>query len=131
MGAGITAVINSKKMVQVICELGQKLGLDVRKNVKAGETIWTTERRVKIVLKREVEGQPKKILGVDCVCQHGPGTAYVKAPTKLMDIKQYPFPGVLVYTGPGIPEKFKGVLSSFGAVALENFETWLRQFFNI
>jgi hypothetical protein len=77
-------------MIKQVSSIGKSLGLSVKHNVAAGETIWATKRRIKVVLSREVAGRSKQTLGIDCFCQEGAGTANQKAFAKLLDVKEYP-----------------------------------------
>lgn len=133
MGAGATAVANAKAMIDEVARIGTKLGLVVTKNVEAGQTIWATDRRIKVVLQHEsTRGKTKKErLGVECIHQDGPGTANQKFFAKVEDVKHWPLKGVVVYDGHGFKTEFQGVMDTYGAIKLGNFEKWLRAFFNL
>lgn len=126
MGAGAKAVESAADISRQVTAIGTTIGCTVHKRVRAGNTIWGTRRDIKVVLERN-----GKQLGVECFCQHGPGTAYQKGFAKIEDVKNYPFPGVVVYGGKGIPVPFRGVLSAHGAVPMEEFQTWACRFFRL
>lgn len=133
MGAGKQAVINAKQMVAKVEKIGKSLGLNVTKNVHAGKTLWATDRRIKVVLEHaSTRGKTKKArVGIDCICQDGPGTANVKFFGKMEDTKKYPMKGILVYAGPGFKPAFEGVMDSRGAIPLSQLKQWLETYYNI
>lgn len=117
----------SDAMVRRIEALATKLGLQVEKNVKHGTTVWASVRKIKIVLSN---GEHKK-LGIDCFCQWGSGTAYLKYFAKELDVKEYQFKGIVAWEGSGFPQPFVGVLKSRGAIHMEDIESYIKTHFGI
>jgi len=133
MAAGKQAVVNAQQMVKEVEKIGKSLGLKVEKRVKAGRTIWATDRNIKVVVEHaSTRGKTKKSrVGIDCICQHGSGTAYHKFFSKAADIKKWPMDGIITYTGDGFTQEFKGVMDSYGSVPLNNLEQWLKTYYNM
>ena len=128
MGAGKTAVDNHKALCGAVKTLGEELSLRVYTKFKAGQTIWGTKRKIDVVLSN-TDGTKK--LGVSCFSQDGSGTAYIKFFGKLDDTKKYPIRGIIVYSGPGFKDKFRGIMNNYGAIPFEDLDKWARTFFNI
>jgi len=130
MGAGKKATVNAARMAKQVMALGARLGLKVEKNVKSGQTVWATARRIKVVF-RKTDGSLTQSLGIECFCQAGEGTAYLKVFAKFEDVKIWPFPGVIVYDGPGLKGGFRNVLNTHGAIPLKALEARVRQYFSL
>lgn len=120
-------------MEKKVAKLGKAMGLRVTRNVPAGKTLWSTDRRIKVVLEHaSTRGKTKRAqVGIDCICQHGNGTAHVKFFGKEEDTRHYPMKGIIVYAGKGFKPEFRGVMESRGAIPLDNLRAWLKTFFNM
>lgn len=133
MAPGKKGPKHAEKMIDEIERIGKSLGLSARRNVPAGKTVWTTARKIKIVLEStSARNKSKKSqVGMDCIYQEKGGTAYVKFFAKAEDVKEYPMRGIVVYAGPSFGAAFEGVMNSRGALPLNQLKSWLKEFFNL
>jgi len=135
MSAGRKAIRNANQMIAEVERIGISLGLRVSKRVPAGKTVWATARRIKLVLELLTPAGRARTkhsrVGIECICQDGPGTANQKFFAKIEDVVHWPMNGVVTYDGAGFKEEFRGVMDTYGAIPLEELEKWLRTFFNL
>jgi hypothetical protein len=114
--------------LQVVA-LAERLGLEVRRQVKVGRRLWGAERRIDVVA---TEPQSRRRLGIECKFQSVPGTAEEKIPTTIQDIAAWPIPGIVVFSGEGFSPYMRSFLIASGrSVELEDLEAWLRLFFGL
>jgi hypothetical protein len=112
-----------------VAALAERLGLEVRRQVKVGRRLWGAERRIDVVA---TEPQSRRRLGLECKFQSVPGTAEEKIPTTIQDIAAWPIPGIVVFAGEGFSPYMRSFLIASGrAVELESLEAWLRLFFGL
>jgi hypothetical protein len=112
-----------------VASLAQRLGLEVRRQVKVGRRLWGAERRIDVVV---TEPTSRRRLGLECKFQGVPGTAEEKIPTTIQDIAAWPIPGIVVFSGEGFSPYMRSFLIASGrAVELEDLEAWLRLFFGL
>jgi len=112
-----------------VAALAERLGLEVRRQVKVGRRLWGAERRIDVVV---TEPQSRRRLGLECKYQSVPGTAEEKIPTTIQDISAWPIPGIVVFSGEGFSPYMRSFLIASGrAVDLEDLEPWLRLFFGL
>jgi len=124
-----TAVTSGAQLQAAVEELGRRLGLEVRSQVRVGRRLWGAERCIDVVLTRSDAG---KSLGLECKYQGGPGTAEEKIPATVQDIQAWPIPGIVVFAGAGFSSNMRSYLHSTGrAVEFEDLEAWLRLFFGL
>lgn len=129
MAGGAKAVTGGDDLCKRVCELGKKLGLDVREQFKVARRIWGAERRIDVILK---DPKTSKTLGVECKFQGGGGSAEEKVPATIQDIEAWPIEGLVVFSGDGFTTNMKSFLISTGkAVELEDLEPWLRLYFGL
>ena len=127
MAGGKRASFSAKKLEDAVAEVGGKLNLTVRRQVRVGRRIWGAERRIDIVLSDRVS---RKSIGLECKAQTAKGTAEEKIPATIADIGSWPIQGLVVFEGEGFSENMKSYLYSTGkAVELADLEGWLRLFF--
>ena len=112
-----------------VAALAERLGLEVRRQVKVGRRLWGAERRIDVVV---TEPQSRRRLGLECKYQSVPGTAEEKIPTTIQDISAWPIPGIVVFSGEGFSPYMRSFLIASGrAVDLEDLEPWLHLFFGL
>jgi hypothetical protein len=116
-------------LVARVAEVGSRLGLEARMEVRVGRRLWGAVRRIDVVLT-----DPRSIrrLGIECKFQGEKGTAEEKIPATVQDIAAWPIPGIVVIDGGGFSENMRQFLISTGkAVELADLEDWLRLFFGL
>ena len=124
-----TAVSSGADLRGKVADLGRRLGLDVRIEVRVGRRLWGAVRNIDVVLTRTETGQT---LGVECKYQGGGGSAEEKIPATIQDIAAWPIPGLVVFGGAGFSTNMVAYLHSTGkAVSLNDLESWLRLFFGL
>lgn len=129
MAGKAVAVANGKELVTEVMQLCKNIGLDARAEVKVGRRIWGSERRIDVVI---TDPQSRKRLGVECKFQGTSGSAEEKIPTTIQDIKVWPIPGIVVFSGDGFSATMRTFLISTGmAVEVVDLESWLRLFFGL
>jgi len=129
MSGGAKAVSSGEELAKKVCELGERLKLEVRKQFKVARRVWGAERKIDVILKRSDTG---KTLGIECKFQGGGGSAEEKVPATIQDIDAWPIDGIVVFSGEGFTANMKSFLVSTGkAVELEDLEPWLRLYFGL
>ncbi len=120
---------SGRGLVGRVIEIAERLGLEVKTEVKVGRRLWGAVRKIDVVA---IDKNTRKSLGIECKYQETSGTAEEKMPTTVKDIDAWPIAGLLVFDGAGISPNMKGYLYSTGkAVALEDLEEWLRLYFGL
>jgi hypothetical protein len=123
------AVASGDQLARAVADLGRELGLEVRLQVRVARRIWGAVRRIDVVL---IDPQTRKTLGIECKYQAGAGTAEEKIPATIQDIKAWPIPGIVVFSGDGFTQNMKSFLISTGnAVHLSELRPWLCLFFGL
>lgn len=129
MAGRAKAVASGDELAKQVCELGKKLGLEVREQYKVARRVWGAERKIDVILKDAKTG---KALGVECKVQNVGGSAEEKVPATIQDIEAWPIDGIVVFAGEGFTENMKSYLISTGkAVEFDELEPWLRLYFGL
>jgi hypothetical protein len=129
MAGGAKAVISGDELAKQVCELGKKLGLEIREQFKVARRIWGAERRIDVILK---DPKTSRTLGIECKFQSVGGTVEEKVPSTVQDIEAWPIDGLVVFAGEGFTTNMKSFLISTGkAVELDELEPWLRLYFGL
>lgn len=124
-----TAVQNGNDLKRAVAELGTKLGLEVRTEVRVGHRIWGAQRRIDVVM---THPDTRLRLGLECKYQASTGTAEEKIPATIKDIQAWPIKGIVVISGPGFSSNMRGFLDSTGMVVdFEDLEDWLKLYFGL
>ncbi|HVC09064.1 MAG TPA: PD-(D/E)XK nuclease superfamily protein [Elusimicrobiota bacterium] len=123
------AVLSGNALEDKVAALAGGLGLESRRQYRAGRRLWGSERRIDVVLR---DKSSRKVLGVECKHQETAGSAEEKIPSTIKDIEAWPIPGLVVFDGPGFSENMRQYLLSTGkAVELADLESHLRLFFGL
>jgi hypothetical protein len=121
--------MKAKDLEAAVAELGDRLGLQVRRQFKLGRRIWGAGRAIDVVLSHP-SGTPR--LGIECKAQDKSGSAEEKIPTTIQDLAAWPIPGLVVFDGGGFSPNMRSFLLASGkAVTLDDLEPWLRLFFGL
>ncbi len=123
-----TAVKSGQELEARVIALGERLGLDARRQVRVGKRLWGAERVIDVIL-GHTNG---KRLGVECKYQGTTGSAEEKIPATIQDLAAWPISGIVAFDGDGFSERMRFYLLSTGkAVELEDLEDWLRLYFGL
>ncbi|MDP6605181.1 MAG: hypothetical protein QF664_02825 [Dehalococcoidia bacterium] len=118
---------SGSELEDACAELGEALGLEVRRQLYVGRRIWGARRRIDLVL---TDRERRRSLGIECKFQSRAGTAEEKIPATIKDIAAWPIDGLVCFTGPGFSTNMESFLLASGkAVELADLETWLRLYF--
>lgn len=118
---------SGRSLEQEVLRVAERLGLQVRTQVRVGRRLWGRERFIDVVV---TEPGTRRILGIECKFQGGPGTAEEKIPATVQDLAAWPIPGIIVIDGEGFSAQMRQFLISTGkAVELPDLEDWLRLYF--
>lgn len=129
MAGRAAASTSGKELATRVVELGQRLGLAVRTEVRVGRRLWGAVRRIDVVL---TDTTTRRTLGIECKFQGGAGSAEEKIPATVNDLAAWPIPGIVVIDGAGISPNMRLFLLSTGkAVEFPDLEDWLRLYFGI
>ena len=120
---------SGKTLEDQVCDLGERLGLEVKRQVRVGRRIWGAERKIDLILR---DRGTSRRLGIECKHQSTTGTAEEKIPAVIADLAAWPIDGLVVVAGQGFTQNMKAYLLSTGkAIYLEDLETWLRLYFGL
>ncbi len=115
------------ELERACAQLGEELGLDVRRQLQVGRRIWGARRRIDLVL---TDRERRRSLGIECKFQSRKGTAEEKIAGTIEDIAAWPIDGIVCFCGPGFSDHMRSFLLASGkAVELGDLETWLRLYF--
>ena len=129
MPGGAAAVGSGAQLQQAVVELGRRLGLEVREQVRVGRRLWGSERNIDVVMTHR---ESRRSLGIECKFQGVGGSAEEKIPATISDIAAWPVRGLVTFAGDGFSANMRSYLLSTGrAVELDDLEQWLRLFFGI
>lgn len=124
-----SAVGSGQDLEREVAELGQRLGLEVRQQVRVARRLWGAERKIDVILTHRAA---RRSLGLECKFQASAGTAEEKIPATIADIAAWPIPGLVVFAGGGFSPNMRQYLLSTGkAVELCDLEAWLSLFFGL
>lgn len=129
MPGGAAAVSSGSGLRQTVVYLGERLGLEVRIEVRVGRRVWGAVRYIDVVLTHPTT---RLALGVECKFQATSGSAEEKIAAVLNDIAAWPIRGIVVIAGPGFSANMRGYLLSTGKVLdLADLGDWLALFFGL
>ena len=120
---------NAREIEDLCAALGERLGLEVRRQLPVGRRIWGARRRIDLVL---TDRESRRALGIECKFQGSKGTAEEKIPATIQDIAAWPIDGLICFAGPGFTEHIRYYMLSTGkGVDYADLEAWLRLYFLI
>ena len=90
------AVASGSALESAVADVGQGLGLTIRRQVRVARRLWGAERHIDIVMALP---DSDKSLGIECKYQGGGGSAEEKIPAIIQDISAWPIPGLVVFAG--------------------------------
>jgi hypothetical protein len=129
MAGGSKAVSSGAELARAVSDLGDALGLEVRREVRVGRRLWGAERRIDVVL---MDRTTRRSLGIECKWQGGQGSAEEKTPATIQDIAAWPIPGIVVFHGDGFSPNMRSFLHASGkAVSYGDLPDWLKLFFGL
>ena len=124
-----SAVQSGQELERAVAELGRRLGLEVRQQVRVARRLWGAERKIDIILTHR---EARRSLGLECKYQGSTGTAEEKIPATIADISAWPIPGLVVFAGEGFSPNMRQYLLSTGkAVEFDDLEAWVALFFGL
>src|SRR2546428_2713757 len=91
--------LSSLEFERVIALVGLSLGLDYRRRLTVGKTIYGKDREVDVLFRDARNGNR---LAVEAKYQRVTGTADEKLPYAVLNLTTLPLPGVIVYGGGGV-----------------------------
>ncbi len=123
------AVETGRDLAVAVKETADRLGLEVRAEVRVGRRLWGAVRKIDLVL---TDATTRRTLGIECKFQGEKGTAEEKIPATIQDITAWPIPGIVVFDGKGFSINMRQFLISTGkGVELEDLDDWLRLYFGL
>ena len=129
MAGKARAVQSGADLQNRVANLGERLGLEVLKEVVVGRRLWGARRRIDVVLRHK---DTRKSLGIECKFQRTQGTAEQKISATIDDIRAWPIRGIVVFAGEGFSQHMTAYLLSTGvAVHFDDAETWLILYFGL
>jgi hypothetical protein len=93
-----TLELTSVEFERLIALIGHGLGLDYRRKLTVGKTIYGKDREVDVLFRDARNGNR---LAVEAKYQRVTGTADEKLPYAVLNLATLPLPGVIVYGGGG------------------------------
>src|SRR5256885_14165395 len=97
-----TVELSAMEFERVIALVGLSLGLDCRRRLTVGKTIYGKDREVDVLFRDARNGNR---LAVEAKYQRVTGTADEKLPYAVLNLATLPLPGVIVYGGGGVPPR--------------------------
>src|SRR5439155_25318844 len=112
---------------RLIALLGLSLGLDYRRKLTVGKTIYGKDREVDVLFR---DGRNGNRLAVEAKYQRVSGTADEKLPYAVLNLTTLPLPGVIVYGGGGFHQgALHWLCANTRATDIARLSEWLTVFF--
>jgi hypothetical protein len=122
-----TLELTSVEFERVIALVGVSLGLDYRRKLTVGKTIYGKDREVDVLFRDARNGNR---LAVEAKYQRVTGTADEKLPYAVLNLATLPLPGVIVYGGGGFHQgALHWLCASSKATDIARLAEWLTVFF--
>jgi hypothetical protein len=119
--------LTSLEFERLIALIGLGLGLDYRRRLNVGKTIYGKDREVDVLFRDARNGNR---LAVEAKYQRVTGTADEKLPYAVLNLATLPLPGVIVYGGGGFHlGALHWLCASTRATDIARLEDWLTVFF--
>jgi hypothetical protein len=112
---------------RLIALIGLSLGLDYRRKLTVGKTIYGKDREVDVLFR---DGRNGNRLAVEAKYQRVSGTADEKLPYAVLNLATLPLPGVIVYGGGGFHlGALHWLCANTKATDIARLAEWLTVFF--
>ena len=126
VGAG-EVELTPPEFERLIACTGLAMGLDVRRKLTVGKTIYGRDREVDVLLRHAPSGNR---LAVEAKYQRVKGTADEKLPYAVLNQKTLPLPSVIVYGGGGFHTgALHWLCANARATDIAGLQEWLAVFF--
>jgi hypothetical protein len=118
---------SAQEFERLISLIGLSLGLDYRRKLTVGKTIYGKDREVDVLFRDARNGNR---LAVEAKYQHVAGTADEKLPYAVLNLATLPLPGVIVYGGGGFHQgALHWLCANTKATDIARLAEWLTVFF--
>ena len=122
-----TVELSSGEFERLIALTGGALGLDYRRRLTVGKTVYGRDREVDVLFR---DGRNGNRLAVEAKYQRVTGTADEKLPYAVLNLKTLPLPGVIVYGGGGFHlGALHWLCANAPATDIGRLDEWLTVFF--
>ena len=122
-----TLELSAAEFERVIARTGASLGLDYRRRLTVGKTIYGKDREVDVLFRDARNGNR---LAVEAKYQRVTGTADEKLPYAVLNLTTLPLPGVIVYGGGGFHQgALHWLCANTRATDVSRLGDWLTVFF--
>jgi hypothetical protein len=122
-----TLELSPQEFERLIAIIGVSLGLDYRRKLTVGKTIYGKDREVDVLFRDARNGNR---LAVEAKYQRVSGTADEKLPYAVLNLSTLPLPGVIVYGGGGFHlGALHWLCANTRATDIARLAEWLTVFF--
>ncbi len=119
--------LSSGEFERLIALIGLSLGLDYRRKLTVGKTVYGRDREVDVLFRDARNGNR---LAVEAKYQRVSGTADEKLPYAVLNLQTLPLPGVIVYGGGGFNlGALHWLCANSPATDIARLHEWLTVFF--
>ena len=119
--------LSSGEFERLIALIGLSLGLDYRRKLTVGKTVYGRDREVDVLFRDARNGNR---LAVEAKYQRVAGTADEKLPYAVLNLQTLPLPGVIVYGGGGFNlGALHWLCANTRATDIARLHEWLTVFF--
>src|SRR5438105_1348873 len=119
--------LSAAEFERVIALVGVSVGLDYRRRLTVGKTIYGKDREVDVLFRDARNGNR---LAVEAKYQRVAGTADEKLPYAVLNLATLPLPGVIVYGGGGFHQgALHWLCANTRATDISRLGDWLTVFF--
>ena len=119
--------LSAAEFERLIALIGGALGLDYRRRLTVGKTIYGKDREVDVLFRDARNGNR---LAVEAKYQRVTGTADEKLPYAMLNLATLPLPGVIVYGGGGFHQgALHWLCANTRATDIARLAEWLTVFF--
>ena len=122
-----TLELSPPEFERIIALIGVTLGLDYRRKLTVGKTIYGKDREVDVLFRDARNGNR---LAIEAKYQRVTGTADEKLPYAMLNLTTLPLPGVIVYGGGGFHQgALHWLCANTRATDIARLAEWLTVFF--
>jgi hypothetical protein len=119
--------LTAAEFEKLIAAVGLSLGLDYRRKLVVGKTVYGRDREVDVLFRHAASGNR---LCVEAKYQRVSGTADEKLPYAVLNLMTLPLPGVIVYGGGGFHQgALHWLCANTRATDIARLPEWLTVFF--